>query len=156
CDLDPTLHGGAGSLERWDHQPALAIDTDADLAEQVDDVEKTGLRSPARLPLSSHQASMLGRCLCIDAPVRAGGREIAVGEVLEQLDTHDMGASLAPGAVERHIEADLLRQKQVKRGMEVLRVAKVRDHLAPVDIGLEEAELHAVQRRDERHGVDAV
>src|ERR1700722_6401392 len=76
--------------------------------------------------------------------------EIAIGEILEHCGPQHTRGALRARTVERDIEADVLFQEQMQRGMEVSRVAEVADDLVTIDIGLEESELHPIERRQQR------
>ena len=93
---------------------------------------------------------MRGGGLLIDARLGRHGGEVAVGEILEQRAAQAADRTVLAGTVEGDVEAHVLLQEQVQRGVEVVGVAQVTDDLAPVDVGLEEAQLHAVQRRQHR------
>ena len=108
------------------------------------------LRAPRTDPAAGHHRGMLGRRRTVYPRaqlVRSG--KVPIGEIAEERDAHRTRRAALSGAVERDVEADPFLHEQVQRAVEVFRIAEVPDHLSPVDVSLEEAQLHPVERRQQ-------
>src|SRR5678815_3604244 len=73
-------------------------------------------------------------------------REIAVGEILEQLFTQSVPRRAFSNAVHRDEEPDILVEEQVKIGVEEDRVAAMAHDVQPVSVLVIEAKRHWRQR----------
>ena len=111
---------------------------------------KVRLRAARIHPRALQQRRVARGGFCVDTRFLFVGRKVAIGEVFEQRTAQAAGRALLARAVEGNVEADSLLEEQMQRGVEVLRVAQVRDHFAAVDVGFEKTQLHAIEGR--QHG----
>ncbi len=115
----------------------------AEQGQQAREVEPS--RAAADVMARQRLAMRLGRA-CGRQGLRRR-REIAVGEILEQLLAKRMHRGILAGAVHRHEQPDILVEEQVKVGVHEDRVAAVTDDVQAVAILVVEAERHARKRR---------